>query len=198
MGWSSKWWTKIYVGTCWNQVAFDFFRWKISLGNHGFLPIKNPHVLWQKITTSPLSSSKEIATIFKIFQRLGTPTEVQKFPGNIRRRLDEPTLSQLGVVGCCFSLSGVYQKKNTGEVPEVIWFAYEIWGMRGPMKSQEYGFHQKLIQGPNPNGPRDQVSCDRAIRYSGLGVRSFVGPVGDFWFLGMLRGFNECKQNSWV
>ena len=33
--------------------------------------------------------------------------------------------------------------------------------------------------GPNPNGPRS-VSCDRAIRYSGLfGVRS-VGPVGDF------------------
>ena len=32
--------------------------------------------------------------------------------------------------------------------------------------------------GPNPNGPR-LVSCDRAIRYSGLGVRS-VGPVGDF------------------
>ena len=28
------------------------------------------------------------------------------------------------------------------------------------------------------NGPRS-VSCDRAIRYSGLGVRS-VGPVGDF------------------
>ncbi len=32
--------------------------------------------------------------------------------------------------------------------------------------------------GPNPNGPRS-VSCDRAIRYSGLGVCS-VGPVGDF------------------
>ena len=32
--------------------------------------------------------------------------------------------------------------------------------------------------GPNPNGPR-LVSCDRAIRYSGLGVLS-VGPVGDF------------------
>ena len=33
--------------------------------------------------------------------------------------------------------------------------------------------------GPNPNRPRSG-SCDRAIRYSGLGVRS-VGPtVGDF------------------
>ena len=32
--------------------------------------------------------------------------------------------------------------------------------------------------GQNPNGPRS-VSCDRAIRYSGLGVRS-LGPVGDF------------------
>ena len=36
--------------------------------------------------------------------------------------------------------------------------------------------------GPNPNGPRS-VSCDRAIRYSGLGVRS-LGPVGDFLDLG--------------
>ena len=32
--------------------------------------------------------------------------------------------------------------------------------------------------GSNPNGPCS-VSCDRAIKYSGLGVRS-VGPVGDF------------------
>ena len=32
--------------------------------------------------------------------------------------------------------------------------------------------------GPNPNGPRS-VSCDRAIRDSGLEIRS-VGPVGDF------------------
>ena len=32
--------------------------------------------------------------------------------------------------------------------------------------------------GPNPTGHRS-VSCDRAIRYSGIGVRS-VGPVGDF------------------
>ena len=37
-------------------------------------------------------------------------------------------------------------------------------------------FHQKL-NGTSPTDP--QVSCDRAIRYSGWGVRS-VGPVGDF------------------
>ncbi len=38
--------------------------------------------------------------------------------------------------------------------------------------------------GPNPNGPRS-VYCDRAISYSGLGVRS-VGPVGDFLDHGLL------------
>ena len=34
----------------------------------------------------------------------------------------------------------------------------------------------KKKMGPNPNGP---LSCDRANRYSGLGVRS-MGLVGDF------------------
>ncbi len=41
--------------------------------------------------------------------------------------------------------------------------------------------------GPNPNGPR-LGSCDRAITYSGLGVRS-VGPVGDFL---------ETKKRWWI
>ena len=36
--------------------------------------------------------------------------------------------------------------------------------------------HQKL-NGTLPTDP--EVSCDRAIRYSGLGIRS-GGPVGDF------------------
>ncbi len=45
--------------------------------------------------------------------------------------------------------------------------------------------------GPSPNGPRS-VSCDRAIRYSGLfGVRS-VGNVGDF-----LETFLPLKINVW-
>ena len=56
--------------------------------------------------------------------------------------------------------------------------------------------HQKLMSGPNPNGPRS-VNCDRAISYSGLGVRS-VGPVGDFLdngFVG-LEGPAECGQKQ--
>ena len=40
-----------------------------------------------------------------------------------------------------------------------------------------YGYLSK-IKWNLTNGPTF-VSCDRAIRYSGLGVRS-VGPVGDF------------------
>ena len=48
--------------------------------------------------------------------------------------------------------------------------------------------------GPNPNGPRF-VSCDRAIGYSGLGVRS-VGPtVGDFLENGYNFAFKELEQN---
>ena len=43
---------------------------------------------------------------------------------------------------------------------------------------KEYYGSIKNGMGPNPNGPRS-VSCDRAIRYSGLGVRS-VAPVEDF------------------
>ena len=39
-------------------------------------------------------------------------------------------------------------------------------------------FHEKL-NGTESQRTPDQVSCDRAIRSSGLGVRS-VGPVGYF------------------
>ena len=44
-----------------------------------------------------------------------------------------------------------------------------------------------------PNGPRS-VSCDRAIRYSGSGVRS-VGPVGDFFDLykNMIQYVDSCS-----
>ena len=47
-----------------------------------------------------------------------------------------------------------------------------IWGMIIPY------YIPSNIAWDLTNGPRS-VSCDRAIRYSGLGVRS-VGPVGDF------------------
>ena len=40
--------------------------------------------------------------------------------------------------------------------------------------------------GPNPNGPR-LVCCDRAVRYSGLGVRS-LGTIGDFLEPFTIRG----------
>ena len=47
--------------------------------------------------------------------------------------------------------------------------------------SSTLGFFQSIKSGmgPYPNGPRS-VSCDRAIRHSGLGVPWTVGPVGDF------------------
>ena len=46
------------------------------------------------------------------------------------------------------------------------------------------------IEWDHPNGPRS-VSCDRAIRYSGWGVRS-VGSVGDFLDL-----YKKRKESNW-
>ena len=50
--------------------------------------------------------------------------------------------------------------------------------VRKKQTSRLYGIHQKLNGTLSQRTP-DQVSCDRAIRYSGLGVHS-VGRVGDF------------------
>ena len=45
--------------------------------------------------------------------------------------------------------------------------------------------------GPNPNGPTDQVSCDRAIRYSG-----FFG-VRETWVLLEISGNPLIKGNTY-
>ena len=53
----------------------------------------------------------------------------------------------------------------------------DCYWVGGRPKVYYTNFHQKL-NGTESQRIPDQVSCDRAIRYSGLGVRS-VGPVGD-------------------
>ncbi len=68
-----------------------------------------------------------------------------------------------------FIFSGVFD----GEWWYHVFFEKDGWSMVAGLQ-----YSIKNWMGPNPNGPY-QVSCDRAIRYSGLGVRS-VGPVGDF------------------
>ncbi len=149
---------------CGNQVAFNFFRWKISHISHGFLPIGFSHVLpWQKITTSPnrrrhLRRLRRFSKSFNDWEHLP------------RYRMTNQRWVSWGLL-FCFSLSGVYQK-NTGEVPEIIWFAYEMLGMWGD-EITRICFHQKLIQGPNPNGPRGSVSCDRAM----IDTQVFSGSV---------------------
>ena len=52
----------------------------------------------------------------------------------------------------------------------------------GDMILSEINNGPSKIEWDLTNGPRS-VSCDRAIRYSGLGVRS-VGPVEDFLEMG--------------
>ena len=57
----------------------------------------------------------------------------------------------------------------------------------------------KNWMGPNPNGPPYEVSCDRAIRFSGLGVRNpwvLLGISGiDYFFILLTRLRRICDIN---
>ena len=54
-----------------------------------------------------------------------------------------------------------------------------FWGKIVGISHLQAVSHQKIDVWTDSQRTPDQVNCDRAIKYSGLGVRS-VGPVGDF------------------